>query len=487
MRGNKNHLGIWILAFMVLGISVLTPRMITFAGEINSNEAGLIAAASGTFSYEGKTYRAGTNYINSLSAYLNSDDVDLTAEQVSEALSTMYASIGEGVAQGYLYEVEEEGSTETATTETATSEDTEGDSEDKETSNDTEESTSSSESTSEVSSSDVWNMMSNQTEAKEKLKQRPDKDDASASVTLDEDDIVITTKDKEVISLSKNEPIISDKIVQIACGVNWFVFGITVLCAIILFVTKCMVFFKPKNRRARPGHSKRRKIRHNTRAVLTVTTAVSILELLLLLTIYIGLFNKDAIMQNMQSSGYFRYAYSEYVAENAKELYSDFKDGALDSDEVNSVMDYEEYLFTIKQNSLKILDGVTDIIIPDSNVVPYIYNLEQSYNQFFSVGGVLTILNVVLGIILMVFMDQRRERGLKHTAAAMVSAGFAMIIFTFIMVVGKPYLHLYIEPDYLYLFLMECIKRTVTVMASVTAFAVVLGMILVGMYRYRRE
>jgi hypothetical protein len=136
---------------------------------------------------------------------------------------------------------------------------------------------------------------------------------------------------------------------------------------------------------------------------------------------------------------------------------------------------------------LKILDGVTDIIIPDSNVVPYIYNLEQSYNQFFSVGGVLTILNVVLGIILMVFMDQRRERGLKHTAAAMVSAGFAMIIFTFIMVVGKPYLHLYIEPDYLYLFLMECIKRTVTVMASVTAFAVVLGMILVGMYRYRRE
>ena len=51
------------------------------------------------------------------------------------------------------------------------------------------------------------------------------------------------------------------------------------------------------------------------------------------------------------------------------------------------------------------------------------------------------------------------------------------------MVLKKPYLHLYIEPDYLYLFLMECIKRCVAIMTSITAFAVVLGMVLVGVYK----
>jgi hypothetical protein len=51
------------------------------------------------------------------------------------------------------------------------------------------------------------------------------------------------------------------------------------------------------------------------------------------------------------------------------------------------------------------------------------------------------------------------------------------------MAVWKPYTHLYIEPDYLYLFIMQCIKWSVKVMTSISAFSVVLGMLLVGVYQ----
>ena len=87
----------------------------------------------------------------------------------------------------------------------------------------------------------------------------------------------------------------------------------------------------------------------------------------------------------------------------------------------------------------------------------------------------------------MVFMDQRRERGVKHTAAAELAASALMVVVTVYMAFAKPYLHLYIEPDYLYLFIMECILWSVKVMTSISAFAVVLAMLLIGVYNSMRN
>lgn len=471
MKGRQNHLGLYVLMGLALVFGALCPKMITFAGEINGNEAGLIAAASGTFSYDGKTYRAGSAYINSLTSYLAADDVDLTAEQASEAISMMYANVGEGVAQGYLYEV----GGQSETTETPST--TEGN-DNKKNKKTTEKNTT--EDTDKDSSSelDVWDAMSNQTEAKEKLKNRPEKEDAQASVQLGKDDIVVKTKDNETINISKKEQLISDQILFVVDGIAGIVFVITVICGVVLFATKCMSFKKPKNRRARPGHSKRRKIRRYTRNILTVTTSVSLIGIAIFLGIYISLFNKDTIMQNMQNSGYFRYAYSEYISGIAEEL-----KGGKSVTDMEQIVSYEDYLFTIKQNSLKILDGETDIRIPDSNVAPYIYNIKNSYMQLFSVAGVLVLLSAFMGIVLMIFMDQRRERGIKHLAVAELIASVVVILLTVVMATTKPYMQLYIEPDYLYLFLMECIQWSVKVMTSIAAFCVVLGMILIGVYK----
>lgn len=492
MRVKGNHVGKYIVMMAVLCMAMLSPKMIAFAGEINSHEAGVISAASGTFTYNGKTYRAGSAYINSLTGYLSADAVDLTAAEASEAISMMYANIAQGVEQGYLYEVGtgEDASTETTedTTEDSSEENTEDTTEDKKTDKDgksaEDEKTNTTQSAGEQSSSElnVWDAMSTPTENKSKLEERPEKEEASAAVELDDNGIVVTTKDNEAISISKDKPIISDSIVLGIAIVSGVILAITIVCGAILFAKKCMTFKKRKGRKARPGHSKRRKIRHYTRAVLTVTTAISLIGIAVLLGLYVSLFNNDAIMQNMQSSGYFRYAYSQYVAEQAEGVVEDVHKGE-GLEDVAKIQTYDEYLFTIKQNSLKVLGGNMDIVIPDTNVAPYIYNLKTSYVAIFVKAGISLILSAVFGILLMVYMDQRRERGVKHTAVSVLIASGVMAVLTLVMVVYKPYTLLYIEPDYLYLFLMECIKRCVTVLTSITAFLVVLGMLVLGVYK----
>ena len=483
MQGKQSCSRLFIWMGLVFCISVLCPKMIAFAGEINGNEARVISAASGTFTYDGKTYRAGSAYINSLISYLSADDVDLTAEQANEAISMMYASIADGIEQGYLYEVTNNSTTEDSSTETTDeqSEKTNKDSSDKK--DNEEQGDGSTETSSSNSEVDVWEAMSNPTDNKKKLEERPEKDKAEASVQMESDEIVVTTKGQGQITISKEGSIVPEWFLKAIAVLAVGIFAITIVCAVILFATKCMCFKKKKGRKPRPGHSKRRKYRHNTRAVLTVTTAISAIGVLLMIGVYMALFNKDAIMQNMQSSGYFRYAYSEYITSLAEEVQKSAAEGNLDAAGMEKIQSYEDYLFTIKQSSLKVLDGDMDVIVPDSNVAPYIYNLKVSYMQMFRMAGIFMILNVIIGIILMIFMDQRRERGVKHTAFSILSASLVMVVFTLVMTISKPYTQLYIEPDYLYLFLMECIQRCITIMTSVTAFGVVIGALLIGVYK----
>lgn len=75
---------------------------------INANEQRVIAAASGTFEYRGKIYRARDAYIGQLRSKLDQEDVDLSSADASAAIQQIMANVGTGVAQGYLEEVIEE-------------------------------------------------------------------------------------------------------------------------------------------------------------------------------------------------------------------------------------------------------------------------------------------------------------------------------------------------------------------------------------------
>lgn len=92
------------LAGMLFLVSV--QPLTAFAGSINGNEQELLNVISGTETYNGRTYRMKEEYIAQARAYFLQDGVDITDEQKQEALASMYSSIGQGIAEGYLVPVD---------------------------------------------------------------------------------------------------------------------------------------------------------------------------------------------------------------------------------------------------------------------------------------------------------------------------------------------------------------------------------------------
>lgn len=90
---------IWIILMLAI---VFFPTKVCYAGNINENEAAVLAVATGTFQCEGKTYRAKDSYVAKLKAKLEEDGTDLTASESQEAIDMIYGNISVGIAEGYL-------------------------------------------------------------------------------------------------------------------------------------------------------------------------------------------------------------------------------------------------------------------------------------------------------------------------------------------------------------------------------------------------
>lgn len=126
MRYLKKTAGIFLPVF-VLVLSVQNIQ----AGDINEAEQSIISYYNKTYYYEGKTYVATESAKAEAYAYLIRDDVNLTEAEARSAISQANQSIAEGIAQGKLIEVKEEGN-EHSDTETGDGETDKNDSDDTE-------------------------------------------------------------------------------------------------------------------------------------------------------------------------------------------------------------------------------------------------------------------------------------------------------------------------------------------------------------------
>jgi hypothetical protein len=81
---------------------------VVYAGTINEYEQELITMAKGVYEYNGVDYQVDPAYIKELIGYLNSEDVDLTAEQRDKAEQKAFSSVAQGVEEGYLIPVKKE-------------------------------------------------------------------------------------------------------------------------------------------------------------------------------------------------------------------------------------------------------------------------------------------------------------------------------------------------------------------------------------------
>lgn len=105
----------------------LTLTAPVFAGGINAAEQSIIAYYSGTVSYNGKTYQFTEAAKQTAYNKLISDGVDLTDAQAAAAIRQANANLEQGISQGYLVEVTEEGTSDPGTGDPGTSDPGTGD------------------------------------------------------------------------------------------------------------------------------------------------------------------------------------------------------------------------------------------------------------------------------------------------------------------------------------------------------------------------
>ena len=105
----RNKFIVWLLLLSV-SVPVFTIATV-WAGDINSEESRVISVATGTFTYDGKTYKAKSSYVRQLYGYLSKDGVDLTSEQADYAINQILSNVETGVKRGYIYEIKEEAGT----------------------------------------------------------------------------------------------------------------------------------------------------------------------------------------------------------------------------------------------------------------------------------------------------------------------------------------------------------------------------------------
>lgn len=498
----KSYVFTFMLTLFICIVFILSQEITAFAGNINSEEARVISVASGTFTYNGKTYKAYSSYVNELYSYMASDGVDLTADQANQAIAYIYSNVQQGIDSGYVYEVSEQDKNNTdldvpSDTDNGNSSDngnginTIGDTkgyssddsnsinldvdtkQDKEDGKNKDTSGKTTKTAKEISDDEVAKMFDkvdrNHKEHSD-FRKKPKATETDASVIMDEKEIIITLDEKEKV-ISVNNRIIPGQYSTIFVIVTAVIVIIDILIFIILIAKGCMRFSGKDRKKPRKGHRARRRIRKLCRNTLTVTTAIKMTLLFLIVSVSIGLYNNNKIIQNIQGSGYFRFAYTEYLSNVMEE-------------ENSEILSYDEFLVEEK----KALDAMKVSELTQSrSIAPYIGRLQDDMRLCLVLSSIILILGVIISAVADIFMDLKRDRGIKSIAISVLFGTVITLVSAVLLKLGNLGGDVFIEPDYLYNFINEHLDWTIQIFSIVGLFGAVIGMSLVGLYISKRK
>ena len=464
----------------VLICLVLIPSFTVYAGDINDNEASVLAVANGTFQYEGRYYRAKSEYISELYNFLADDDTDLTADQAGQAIEYIFGNVKEGIDSGYVYEVSSDNNSDST-------DDNLNDTSDKNSSlydldSDTNQNPfapktndpqKGAKELSDKELDDLFKRIDDNRELREKT--RKIATDTDASIILDETGMTISTGDGET-TIYKDTRIIPRRITMSLLIVGLSILVINVILLIILISSGCMRFKKQEKSKRREGHRRRRKIRKICRRLMTVTTTIGISLVCFLLAATIGIFNTSRIVQNIQTSGYFRTAYTDYVSEQVEK--GEEYDG------------YDVFIIREKVAIDKTLSGsesADESSINSRSIAPYIKRMQKDVKSDVIVTFILSITAILIAAFSNIFMDLRRDRGVKSIAISIgVSAGVILAVALLLKLVHLE-TRFFLEPGYLYSFMEDQIEWIIKVFAIIGLFTTAFAASLVGLYKTIRK
>ncbi len=461
--------------FMTAFVTVLflcSNGNVVFAGSINSDESRVIAVASGTFTYDGKIYKAYSSYVNDLYYYMQRDDVDLTSSQADRAINYIYANVSKGISSGYVYEVVEQEENNIELDEVIPEMEKSGElSQYLSDGNDIdseENSKAAKETAKNASDQEVDKMFGEVNQTHKENDKHSDKIAASetdASIILSDDGIIIKNEDDSYI-FNKDSRIIPSVCGTLLVAVSIIAFVLSVITGILLMIFKCFRFTGKNSKKVRKGHHTRKKVRKLSKYIIVVSGSVSFILIFVNIALLIGFFDNNHIVQSIQDSGYFRFAYLKYISEA--------------SDSPDNFYSYEDFLLKEQTSIVKLQ---TSELSSNVSLVPYIRQMQSDIRVPLVFSTILIIINIVLISFIAFFMDAKRYIGISALAISSIIGTFfvlALILIIYLMHIDK---NVFIEPDFLYHFIINHLEWINKILGIISAFGAVISMALVGVSR----
>lgn len=392
MKQRKIATGIFAMAGICLAMSSTC-----LAGSMNGNEASIYSAASGTFDYQGVTYKAAPQYLQQLQEYLCRDDIDLTADEANSAIAEMYASVEQGVMEGYILPIDGSapnvpggttpgatnpgsapgGTTNSGSTSPGT---TNGNGSTGQTGNagtagtTTQPGSTNATAPQQSQSTDINKTADGDTvvtsngmnvggvseeeqkKMEETLSTRTSEEEAKAQVKYNDEEDTVEFKTLEgktyklpedVRDLGLGSWLNALKIIGIVLCV------LSVLSGVVLFATGSMKF--QKNKPENSSHKMRSTTRKVVGAVLALVLAADVLCASGSLWVRMSYFDSNQILESLSDSGYYHSAYNSMMSQ----VHTLMRFSGCEETICDNILTYEDFMFSTKNHMKLELQGKT--------------------------------------------------------------------------------------------------------------------------------
>lgn len=349
----------------------------------------------------------------------------------------------------------------------------------------------------------------------------------------DSDKVSIVDKNGDTVLSYTDSDVTSKGIEGNIVHIEWLI----PLSLILLFISIVFIYVEYKQgcySKARDGVVPSKKGRRSLSIIMRLILIVCIILVLIPAGLFSSLFRSSSVMQALNNSSYYEYAYAEMAKNTVRIL----EENDIDSLVLADVLDYDDFVLVIKQQiekQLSTLDeelstdktqenvseklneyykdaeekqleesGVTETkeekkarkvqrkekvnIITNSIMTNYkkyadfylahfIRQVKRDLRAVFQVVLPIAGLTIIVNIFTLYHLYRRRYKGVGYIGGSMAVTALLALIASGALYVMKPYTNLYLSPGYLYQFAIDYFTQGVKTYLIISAFLLVLAVI----------
>lgn len=352
------------------------------------------------------------------------------------------------------------------------------------------------------------------------------------------DEVKLINKDGETILSYTDSSVTSKGIEGNVIHIEWMIPFVLVL----LFISIICVYieFKQHAKARQEGVAPSRKVRVILSVIMRFIVMVCILIIFVAAGLFAGMFRSSSVVQALNNSSYYEYAYTEMAKNTVRIL----EENNIDSLVLAEILDYDDFVLVVKQQIEKQLstpDGTINIektqenvntqineyykneeekqieesgieetkkekkarkaerkeksnVITNSIMTNYkkyadfypshfIRQVKRDMRAVFQVVLPIVALTIVINIIALYHLFRRRYKGIGYIGGSVAVAAVIACIASSFVFIREPYVKLYLSPEYLYYFMLTYLNNGSKIFLIISVLLVILAVAILALNR----